>query len=205
MMVKVVIIGPAYPLRGGLATFNQRLAREFTQSGYDCSIYSFSLQYPSFLFPGKTQYSKEPAPAGIKIHTAINSVNPFNWIKIGNRLRKEKPDLVLLDVMMPGIDGMEVCTKMRQMDGMDKAIIAFLTARSEDYSHIAGFDAGADDYLIKPLDSLELKGRLRSGRRILDLQAGAKTLRLNFPERVTGPGELPKMLAKLADEARAKS
>ena len=100
-MLKVVIIGPAHPLRGGLATFNQRLAREFIQSGYDCSIYSFSLQYPSFLFPGKTQYSNEPAPAGIKIHTAINSVNPFNWIKVGNRLRKEKPDLVVVRYWLP--------------------------------------------------------------------------------------------------------
>jgi hypothetical protein len=73
-MKKVVIIGPGYPLRGGLATFNQRLAKEFTDKGHDCSIYSFSLQYPSFLFPGKTQYSSEPAPENITIHTVINSI-----------------------------------------------------------------------------------------------------------------------------------
>ena len=87
-MAKVVIIGPAYPLRGGLATFNQRLAKEFIYMGHECSIYSFSLQYPSFLFPGKTQYSDEPPPKGIKIHTVINSINQINWIKIGNRLKK---------------------------------------------------------------------------------------------------------------------
>src|SRR5258705_13723789 len=95
-MRKVVIIGPAYPLRGGLATFNQRLAKEFLQSGFDCSVYSFSLQYPSFLFPGKTQYSEEPPPAGITIRTIINSINHFNWIKTGNQLRKNKNDFIVV-------------------------------------------------------------------------------------------------------------
>jgi glycosyltransferase involved in cell wall biosynthesis len=98
---KIVIIGPAHPLRGGLATFNQRLAKEFIDSGHDCSIYSFSLQYPSFLFPGTTQYSDEPAPEGINIHTVINSVNPFNWIRIGNRLKKEKPDIIVVRYWLP--------------------------------------------------------------------------------------------------------
>jgi glycosyltransferase involved in cell wall biosynthesis len=98
---KIVIIGPAYPLRGGLATFNQRLAKEFTDRGDDCSIYSFSLQYPSFLFPGKTQYSDEPAPANTIIHTVINSINPFNWIKVGNRLKKERPDIIVVRYWLP--------------------------------------------------------------------------------------------------------
>ena len=67
-MAKVIIIGPGHPLRGGLATFNQRLAKEYIDEGHDSSIYSFSLQYPSFLFPGKTQYSDEPAPENLTIH-----------------------------------------------------------------------------------------------------------------------------------------
>ena len=100
-MANVVIIGPAHPLRGGLATFNQRLAKEFGISGHDCSIYSFSLQYPSFLFPGKTQYSDEPAPGGTRIHSVINSVNPFNWVRIGKRLRKEKPDIIVVRFWLP--------------------------------------------------------------------------------------------------------
>ncbi len=100
-MAKVIIIGPAHPLRGGLATFNQRLAKEFTHSGYECSIYSFSLQYPSFLFPGKTQYSDEPAPKDIIIHTVINSINPLNWIKVGNRLKKERPDIIVVRFWLP--------------------------------------------------------------------------------------------------------
>ena len=100
-MAKVVIIGPAHPLRGGLATFNQRLAKEFIDTGNDCPIYSFSLQYPSFLFPGKTQYTDEPAPQGLTIHTVINSINPFNWIKIGNRLKKERPDIIVVRYWLP--------------------------------------------------------------------------------------------------------
>lgn len=100
-MKKVVIIGPGHPLRGGLATFNQRLAKEFIDNGADCSIYSFSLQYPSFLFPGKTQYSDEPAPEGIPIHTVINSIQPLNWISVGNRLRKERPDLIIVRFWLP--------------------------------------------------------------------------------------------------------
>lgn len=100
-MAKIFIIGPAHPLRGGLATFNQRLAKQFNEEGHDCSIYSFSLQYPSFLFPGKTQYSDEPAPENLQIHTVINSINPLNWIKIGNRIRKEKPDFLVVRFWLP--------------------------------------------------------------------------------------------------------
>lgn len=100
-MANVIIIGPGHPLRGGLATFNQRLAKEFIQQGNDCYICSFSLQYPSFLFPGKTQYSDEPAPAGIKIRSLINSVNPLNWISVGNQLRKERPDLIIVRYWLP--------------------------------------------------------------------------------------------------------
>jgi len=98
---KVVIIGPAWPLRGGLATFDQRLAKQFIDEGIDCTIYSFSLQYPSFLFPGTTQYSSDPAPERITIVSAINSVNPLNWIKVGNRLKKMRPDIIVVRYWLP--------------------------------------------------------------------------------------------------------
>jgi glycosyltransferase involved in cell wall biosynthesis len=100
-MAKVIIIGPAYPLRGGLATFNQRLAKQFTDEGHDCAIISFSLQYPSFLFPGTTQYSSDPAHGDVTIHTLINSVNPLNWLTVGNKLRKWKPDLIVVRYWLP--------------------------------------------------------------------------------------------------------
>ena len=69
-----------------------------------------------------------------------------------DQARKNTPHLILLDIMMPGMDGIEVCEKIRAMPNMGKTIIAFLTARGEDYSQIAGFEAGADDYITKPFD-----------------------------------------------------
>lgn len=98
---KIVIVGQAYPLRGGLAAYNERLARAFMEQGHDVSIESFKLQYPSFLFPGKTQYSTDPAPDGLTIKPSINSINPFNWIKIGLKIRKTNPDLVLIKFWLP--------------------------------------------------------------------------------------------------------
>ena len=100
-MKKIVIIGPAYPLRGGLASFDERLARAFQQQGDVVSIYTFSLQYPSFLFPGTSQYSSEPAPKGIDIKVRINSVNPLNWVEVGNELRKLKPDIIVVRYWLP--------------------------------------------------------------------------------------------------------
>jgi glycosyltransferase involved in cell wall biosynthesis len=101
MKKKVIIIGPAHPLRGGLATFDHRLARQFIDEEFDCCIYSFSLQYPSFLFPGKTQYSNEPPPVGIPIFSKINSINPFNWVAVGNALKKLQPDLIVVRYWLP--------------------------------------------------------------------------------------------------------
>jgi len=99
---KIIIIGPAYPLRGGgISTFNERLAKEFIDEGFDTTIYTFSYQYPSFLFPGKTQYSSEDAPAGIPIKIKINSINPFNWIAVGNELKTLKPDIIVVRYWLP--------------------------------------------------------------------------------------------------------
>jgi two-component system alkaline phosphatase synthesis response regulator PhoP len=85
--------------------------------------------------------------------------------------KKELPHLVLLDVMMPGLDGIEVCRELRAASGMDDVVIAFLTARSEDYSHIAGFDAGADDYINKPIKPRVLISRIKA---LLRRYPGAK-------------------------------
>lgn len=100
-MSKIIIIGPGHPLRGGLATFNQRLAKEFIESGHECSICSFSLQYPGILFPGKSQYTDEPAPQNIKIRSLINSVNPLNWLSVGNKLKSERPDIIVVRFWIP--------------------------------------------------------------------------------------------------------
>lgn len=98
---RVVIVGPAYPLRGGLSTYDERLCKGFNDQGHNCSILSFSLQYPNFLFPGKTQFSSDPAPESISIDTAINSVNPLNWLSVGSKYRKLAPDLMVFRYWMP--------------------------------------------------------------------------------------------------------
>jgi glycosyltransferase involved in cell wall biosynthesis len=98
---KIVIIGPGHPLRGGLATFNQRLCKQFIDEGHTCIIYSFSLQYPSFLFPGTTQYSTEPAPTGIEIYPVINSIHPLNWLQVGNDLKRLQPDIIVVRYWLP--------------------------------------------------------------------------------------------------------
>lgn len=112
--MKIVIIGPGHPLRGGIAKFNQRLASAFIEAGHSCRIVSFSLQYPSFLFPGKTQFSTEPANDNVPVTSEINSINPFNWIKVGNSIKKEKPDLVVVRYWLPFM-GPALGTILRQI------------------------------------------------------------------------------------------
>jgi len=98
---KIIIIGPAYPLRGGLASYNELLASKLQESGYKVKIVTFSLQYPRLLFPGETQYSEALQPAGLTIEALINSVNPLNWYQVDSSIKKEKPDLVILRYWMP--------------------------------------------------------------------------------------------------------
>ncbi|MES2380999.1 MAG: glycosyltransferase [Bacteroidota bacterium] len=97
---KVLIIGPAWPLRGGLATYDERLCREFLNEGHECEIASFSLQYPEILFPGKTQLSDDAQPTDITILPIINSINPFNWLSVGNKLKNKQYDLVIIRYWM---------------------------------------------------------------------------------------------------------
>ena len=84
-----------------MSTFNERLARAFQQAGHTVSIYTFSLQYPSFLFPGTTQYSTEDPPKGLDIKVVINSINPLNWIRVGNMIRTERPDIIIVRYWLP--------------------------------------------------------------------------------------------------------
>jgi glycosyltransferase involved in cell wall biosynthesis len=99
--MKIVIIGPAYPLRGGLATYNERLARAFQAAGDAARLVTFSLQYPGFLFPGQTQFSTEAGPTDLTIEVSLNSVNPLSWWAVGRRLRREQPDLVVFRFWLP--------------------------------------------------------------------------------------------------------
>src|SRR3978361_2238647 len=112
--MKIGIVGPAYPLRGGLADFDERFAKELQDQGHEVIIYSYSLQYPSLLFPGKTQFTDAPAPAHLTIKTVINSINPINWLMVGNSIKNAKPDLLVIRYWMPFM-GPALGTILRQV------------------------------------------------------------------------------------------
>jgi len=99
--MKIISIGPAYPYRGGLASFNERLTQQFTSEGHEIEIFTFTLQYPEFLFPGKTQYTEGPPPEKIKITRNINSINPLSWIAVGLKIKRKKPDVLLIRFWLP--------------------------------------------------------------------------------------------------------
>lgn len=93
---------------------------------------------------------------GYQVFTAENGKEAVQ------KAKKKKPDLIILDVMMPVMDGIEACEQIRKIPELDHTIITFLTARSEDYSMIAGFDAGADDYIAKPIKPRVLVSKVKS-------------------------------------------
>ena len=99
--MKIAILGTAWPYRGGIADFNNRLAQEFISEGHEVSIFTFTLQYPSFLFPGKTQYSPDPKPEGLEITRTLSSINPFSWFRTVRMLRAQKPDILIVPFWMP--------------------------------------------------------------------------------------------------------
>lgn len=99
--MKISILSPAWPYRGGIAAFTERLAHQLLAEGHEVKLYTFTLQYPSFLFPGKTQYSEDPAPADLDIQRRLSSVNPLTWFSLGRRIRREAPDLLILAYWMP--------------------------------------------------------------------------------------------------------
>ena len=100
--LKIFIIGPSFPLRGGPAQFNENLCLELNKEGHDAQIISYKLQYPNFLFPGSSQFEKSgSAPHGIKIHTILNTINPFNWLMVARFIRKQKPDFILFRYWLP--------------------------------------------------------------------------------------------------------
>jgi glycosyltransferase involved in cell wall biosynthesis len=100
-MQKNIIIGPAYPLRGGIANLNEALCENFNKQNIKSSIVSFSLQYPQFLFPGKTQFESSVVKHDFEIKTIINSINPLSWFVAANYIIKQKPDCVIIRYWLP--------------------------------------------------------------------------------------------------------
>ncbi|MEP6675720.1 MAG: glycosyltransferase [Ferruginibacter sp.] len=149
--MKIVIIGPAHPLRGGLASYDERLAKEFQQQGHSVTIYTFSLQYPGFLFPGITQFSSEPKPEDIDIRVCINSVNPFNWLKTGNHLKKERPDLIVVRYWLP-VMGPCLGTILRRVKKNNHTKVVCIADNIIPHEKRFG-DKPFTKYFVKPVDA----------------------------------------------------
>ncbi len=99
--MKIVVVGPAYPIRGGLSVIDEAMCRAFNKAGHHASIVTFKMQYPKILFPGKTQLSDGPPPEGLEIYAWMNSVNPINWISTAKRINKLQPDLLIFRQWIP--------------------------------------------------------------------------------------------------------
>lgn len=149
--MKIAIIGPAHPLRGGLATYNARLAEVLQEQGHNVTIYSFSLQYPGFLFPGTSQFTDEPAPSGILIETVINSVNPFNWIKVGRQIKRARPDLIIVRYWLPFM-GPCLGTILRIVRGNKHSRIVCIADNVIPHEKRPG-DKAFTKYFLKPVDA----------------------------------------------------
>jgi len=149
---KIIIIGSAHPLRGGgIATFNERLARQFMLQGFDTTIYTFSLQYPSFLFPGTTQYSTEPAPKDLNIKVCINSINPLNWVKVGNEIKRLQPSIVVVRYWLP-LMGPALGTILRIIKKNKHTKIICIADNVIPHEKRPG-DTSFTKYFIKPVDA----------------------------------------------------
>ncbi len=149
--MKIAILGSAHPLRGGLAAFNERLAYQLQQQGNEVIIYSFSLQYPSFLFPGKTQFTDEPAPKGLTIRTVVNSVNPLNWLSVGGQMNKEKFDLIIVKYWLPFM-GPAFGTILRKAKRNKHTKVLCIVDNIIPHEKRPG-DKQFTNYFIKPIDA----------------------------------------------------
>ena len=192
---KVIIIGPAHPLRGGgITTFNERMARQFQNEGHHTSIYSFSLQYPGFLFPGKSQFTDEPAPKDIDIHTRINSVNPFNWISVGREIKKLNPDIVVVRFWIPFM-GPCLGTILRIIKKNKHTKIICIADNIVPHEKRFG-DKPFTRYFIKPIDAfITMSEKVLSDLRLF---TSKKALLINHPLYDNFGEKIPK------EEARKK-
>lgn len=99
--MRIGIVGTTWPYRGGLAAFNERLARQFMAEGHEVQIFTFTMQYPDFLFPGKTQYSEALEPSDLSISRTVNSISPFSWLRTVRAIRRAGVELIVIKFWIP--------------------------------------------------------------------------------------------------------
>jgi D-inositol-3-phosphate glycosyltransferase len=154
---QVVFLSPAHPLRGGIASSTERLAQELQHHGYKVRILSFRLQYPAFLFPGKTQYTDDPPPAGLQIQPVINSINPLNWIKVGRKLKALAPDLIIARYWLPFM-GPALGTILRIGGGAERTKVVAITDNVVPHEHRPG-DKAFTRYFLNAVDACVVMSR----------------------------------------------
>ncbi|MCQ2960473.1 MAG: glycosyltransferase [Bacteroidales bacterium] len=197
--MKITILGTAYPYRGGLAAFNERLSQEFVNEGDDVTIETFTLQYPNFLFPGKTQYSSENPPQNLQINRSVSSINPFNWISVGQKIRKAAPDILIIKFWLPF---MAPCfgtiARIAKKNGKTK-VISILDNIIPHEKRIA--DKILSNYFVGAVDSfIAMSKSVLSDLNIFDTQKPrcfcAHPLYDNFGQRITRSEALQKLNLK---------
>lgn len=158
--LKIIIIGPAYPLRGGIADLNEALAKAFIDEGMHCELFSYYYQYPGILFPGTSQFSDGPAPSGLKISSTISSINPLSWLKTAKQIISQKPDLVLIRYWLPFM-APSLGTIARRLRKKSIPVIA-ITDNVIPHEHRIG-DKALTKYFVKSCD-----GFITLSRSVLD-------------------------------------
>ncbi|MGD0341633.1 MAG: glycosyltransferase [Bacteroidales bacterium] len=171
--MQIIILGTAHPYRGGLASYNERLAGQLISEGHDTEIYTFTLQYPGFLFPGKSQFTDAPPPKNIKISRVLNSVNPFNWLKTGLRIRKKNPDILLIKYWHPSMSpsfGTVARIARNNKNGRTKVICIFDNVIPHEKSFI---DRMLTKYFTRSIDGAVVMSR--------SVGEDLKSFRMNIP------------------------
>jgi glycosyltransferase involved in cell wall biosynthesis len=160
---KIIIIGPAYPLRGGIANFNEAMCRALIEAGHEVEIVSFTLQYPGFLFPGKTQKAEgDQHPRGIKVTSLINSVNPLSWFKAASYISKQNPDKVIIRYWLPFMGPclgtiarlIKRKNKKTEIIGLCDNVIPH-ESRPGDFAFTKYFTGGCDSFVVMSQSVLE--------------------------------------------------
>jgi len=146
MSKRIVIVGPASPYRGGIATGNDILAEELDKS-HSVKIINFTVQYPNILFPGKTQFHEDyPTPPTYN-QRQLNSINPISWNKIGNQLKKERPDFIVMRYWMPFFaPALATIAKIARKNNHTKVIV--IADNIIPHEHRTG-DKQLTNYLVK--------------------------------------------------------
>lgn len=179
--MKIILLGTAHPYRGGLASYNERLTRQFLSEGHDVQIYTFTLQYPRLFFPGKTQFTETDPPAGIRITRLLNSVNPLSWIRTGRKIRKEDPDIILIKYWHPFMApcfGTVVRIAGKKRTGKSK--------EGGSFSEISGTEKS---FTETNSTEISVKGKSREGESFNQISETEKSLAENSSAEISGTGK----------------